>query len=175
MATPITPSVRPARPRPRPRRATKTRQTAFLDGLRETGTLSGAARQSHVSRSTHYRWLARDPDYESAFAAATDEATDRLEEEARRRALDGVDEPIFYRGERIGVTRRYSDALLILLLRAKRPEQFRDTVDLTTRTDDTGTVLDPAIIKTLTDEEIQLARRLGRKLAGLDQATKEPS
>ena len=92
---------------------------------------------------------------------------DALEQEARRRALEGVEEPVFCRGERVGVIRRYSDALLILLLKAKRPEQFRDVVDLSGRTDDELATIDPDILKQLTDEDIEMARRLGRKLSGL--------
>ena len=58
---------------------------------------------------------------------ATDEAVaegiDLLEEEARRRAVDGVNKrPIYHRGVQVGEIAQYSDKLLIFLLERRRPE-----------------------------------------------------
>ncbi|MGH7056864.1 MAG: hypothetical protein ACREFZ_03135 [Acetobacteraceae bacterium] len=59
-------------------------------------------------------------------------AVDALEAEARRRALEGVATAVVYGGrvvlDNAGAPltiRRYSDALLTLLLRAHRPEKYR--------------------------------------------------
>ena len=166
--------VQPARPPlSRPRRATtrarRTTRAAFLQAYRRAGTLASAARQVHVSRGAHYRWLQQDPDYAAAFHEANEEVADTLETEARRRALEGVEEPVFYKGERIGSTRRYSDSLLILLLMAKRPDQFRERMDVTSTVDHGTVVIDPQILKTLTDAELHEARTMGRKLAGLKE------
>ena len=49
-----------------------------------------------------------------------------LEAEARRRAAIGVDEPVFYKGKVVGHIRKYSDNLLMFLLKAHWPEKFRD-------------------------------------------------
>jgi hypothetical protein len=58
---------------------------------------------------------------------AKEMAADRLEEEAWRRAVDGVDEPVgFYRGKPSAWVKRYSDTLLIFLLKALRPEKYRE-------------------------------------------------
>lgn len=49
-----------------------------------------------------------------------------LEQEARRRAVDGVED---FRLDRDGgehTFRRYSDTLLIFLLKAKRPDVYRE-------------------------------------------------
>ncbi|MHC5536960.1 hypothetical protein ACYOEI_01645 [Singulisphaera rosea] len=54
---------------------------------------------------------------------------DTLESEARRRALDGVEKPVFYRGQKCGAIREYSDALLMFLMKAARPERFRESYD----------------------------------------------
>ena len=158
-----------AKPRPGQRstakRARKTKQSAFLEAFRGTGTINGAARKTHIDHGSHYRWLQQDPEYAAAFEEANEDAADELEQEARRRALDGIDEPVYYRGERVGSIRKYSDHLLMLLLMAKRPEQFRERVDVTS-TVDHGVVIDPKILKTLTDAELEIARALGRKLTG---------
>ena len=154
--------------RPVAERTRKKKQSAFLEAFRETGTLGGAAEKTHVGRGSHYRWLQQDPEYAAEFKDANEESADELEQEARRRALDGVDEPVFYRGERVGSIRRYSDQMLMLLLMAKRPEQFRERVDVTSKVDH-GLVIDPEIMKTLTDQELETARTLGRKMSGLKQ------
>ena len=57
---------------------------------------------------------------------AREEAADTLEAEARRRAIEGVEEPVFHKGERVGTVRKHSDLLLIFLLKGARPQKFRD-------------------------------------------------
>ncbi len=57
---------------------------------------------------------------------AKDEAFDALEGEAHRRAVVGVLKPVYQGGQRVGAIREYSDTLLIILLKAGRPEKFRD-------------------------------------------------
>jgi hypothetical protein len=49
--------------------------------------------------------------------------TDLLEDEALRRAEDGVAEPRFYEGRLCGHVQKYSDTLLIFLLKARRPQK----------------------------------------------------
>ena len=56
-----------------------------------------------------------------------------LEAEARRRAAIGVDEPVFYKGEVVGHIRKYSDTLLMFLLKAHWPEKFRENVSIDQR------------------------------------------
>jgi hypothetical protein len=53
-------------------------------------------------------------------------AAELLEEEADRRGRDGLDEPVFYRGQQCGTKRRYSDGLLLARLKAVRPEVYRE-------------------------------------------------
>ena len=153
-------------------RGQRTKQRAFLSAFRRTGTVTGAAREAAVSRSAHYAWLDSDIEYAERFEAANEEATDELEQEARRRALEGVEELVFRGGERVGTIRKYSDPLLMMLLRAKRPHQFKESVDVTSRTDDVMAAIDPEVMKNMTDEEVSSARALLRKLAGLETSTK---
>lgn len=69
--------------------------------------------------------------FAEAMTRAKEEADDRLETEALRRAVEGVDEPVFHKGKVCGKVRRYSDGLLQALLRANRPGKFRESVDHT--------------------------------------------
>ena len=48
-----------------------------------------------------------------------------LADECRRRAL-GEDEPQFYKGKQVGVIKRYSDNLLMFLMKGAKPEVYRE-------------------------------------------------
>lgn len=110
-----------------------TWRPAFLASLALTGNVSEAARAASIDRTTAYAARETDEAFAAAWTGAIDEATDHLEAEARRRAVDGVTEPVFYQGVQCGVVRRYSDGLLQTLLKAHRPEKYRDrsAVELT--------------------------------------------
>jgi len=60
--------------------------------------------------------------FAKAWERAVEDAVDVLRAEAFRRAVQGVEEPVFHRGREIAVVRKYSDQLLGLLLRAHAPE-----------------------------------------------------
>ena len=68
----------------------------------------------------------RSEDFAAQWDNALEEGTDLLEAEARRRAVTGIDKPVYYKGEVVGSITKYSDRLLMFLLRAHRPQKFRD-------------------------------------------------
>ena len=84
----------------------------FLDAIRASGNVRLAANAAGIDRSTPYIRASRDPAFKAAWAEANEDAVDLLEAEARRRALTT------------------SDGLLMFLLRAHRPERYRDRVDV---------------------------------------------
>lgn len=104
---------------------TETRKRKFIEKLIETGNISLSARLIGVGRRTLYDARERDPEFREAWDTALEEAADLLEAEARRRAVEGVDRPIYQRGELVGYERQYSDTLLIRLLEAHKPEKYR--------------------------------------------------
>jgi hypothetical protein len=65
-------------------------------------------------------------EFAKRWADAIEQGTDALEAEARRRAIDGFKRPIFYQGKKVGDETLYSDPLMITLLKAHRPEKFRE-------------------------------------------------
>jgi hypothetical protein len=98
------------------------------------GIVSYACRAAGVNQRTHEDWLHRYPQYAEDFARAKEASTDVLEAEARRRAVTGVSRPVIYKGEQVRLASgdllyetEYSDTLLIALLGAKRPEEFRQS------------------------------------------------
>ncbi|GIV18957.1 MAG: hypothetical protein KatS3mg023_1991 [Armatimonadota bacterium] len=82
----------------------------FLAALSRGCSVSQAARLAGVSRQHAYRCRARSATFAEAWQDAWEQGTDALEDEAVRRALAG------------------SDTLLMFLLKARRPEKFRDNV-----------------------------------------------
>ena len=114
-------------------RTTRTpkKRAAFLAELAARGNVSDAAAAAGVPRQTVYDWRAADPAFAAAWDAALDQAADTMEREAFRRAVEGVEEPVYGRvakdsdGE-IGRITKYSDTLLIFLLKGARPEKYRE-------------------------------------------------
>ena len=105
----------------------------FLNYYIQLGTISKAAKKAGISRQTHYDWLKNDKKgvYHRAFELADKMAADLLEEEAFRRAVEGDTQVIYYKGEEVGRRRVYSDQLLSLLLKGKKP-QYRDNTEINT-------------------------------------------
>nr|WP_321986664.1 hypothetical protein [uncultured Lichenicoccus sp.] len=76
--------------------------------------------------------LEADANFAVSYQDALDEAADMLEAEAWRRALEGVPQPVLNSGKPVMdpvtgsamMVRRYSDTLLMLLLRGSKPEKF---------------------------------------------------
>lgn len=109
---------------------TKPRQKKFLKVLAATGNVADACHAARVSRGFAYRWRAREKNA-AAWDEAIETAADALEREAFRRAVEGVDEPVYFKGEVCGAVKRYSDGLLAKLLCAARPEKYRERSQVT--------------------------------------------
>lgn len=108
----------------------KRKQQLFLKHLADGGNVSAAATLAVVAKPTLYRWQKRFATFAEDWQVALDQAADALEAEARRRAVDGVEYPVYQGGVKVGTIRRYSDVLLIFLLKGARPGKYRDRSDV---------------------------------------------
>lgn len=104
------------------------KKRAFIAAYAECGTVTRAAEIAGIDRTMHYDYLKSDPDYAKACEAAYEQAGERLEQEARRRAVEGVKKPVFYQGKECGVVNEYSDTLLIFLLKGAKPEKYKERI-----------------------------------------------
>jgi len=86
------------------------KKRVFLKAFVEAGTLLGAERLSKISRDHHYYEWRHDPEYMAAFEDAKEQAIQRLETALRKRAIER------------------SDTAAIFLLKAARPEIYRDVI-----------------------------------------------
>lgn len=109
----------------------KIQRERFLEAFALVGNVTDAANEAGIDRGLHYDWLKSDPEYAARYAQAAERAVDALEREARRRAVVGTEEPVYHLGKPVGSIRKYSDVLLIFLLKGARPEKYRDRWELT--------------------------------------------
>jgi len=127
-----TPKKKPRRPtKPTRKRSSSDWVGPFLQALARTGNIKASCLAARVHRSTVYDRRDQDQEFARAMAHALDDAVDDLEAEAWRRAREGCQRPVFYRGEVAGHTIEYSDALMALLLKAHRPEKYRERYEHT--------------------------------------------
>jgi hypothetical protein len=98
----------------------------FLALLSEYGNVARAADEAALSRVALYARRARDEEFAADWDEAARIGAARLEDEARRRAVEGWDEPVWHKGIQCGTTRKYSDTLLICLLKAHHPEKYAE-------------------------------------------------
>ena len=122
---------------------------AFLTAFRESGNVRLACEAAKIDRKTAYNLRDADKAFAADWEHAQAEAADLLEEEARRRAYQGVQRLKFHNGALITipvpsadgtplldkdgkpvmmpyVEHEYSDTLLIFLLKATNPEKYRE-------------------------------------------------
>jgi hypothetical protein len=105
----------------------QAKKRAFLEAFKRCASISKAARLAKVNRATHYDWM-QDEDYAKEFESAKPIAAQALEDEAVRRANQGVLKPVYYQGKKVGSIREYSDTLLIFLLKGALPDKYKERV-----------------------------------------------
>lgn len=107
----------------------------FLAALAESPNVTRAAKLAGITRTYVYAVRGEDKEFALAWDNALEAAIDNAIGEVYRRGVEGVEEPIFYQGKESGAVRKYSDNLLMFLVKAHRPE-YRDSV----KTDNTHKV-----------------------------------
>lgn len=99
------------RKRPGETRARRQWEPAFLRSLAAGSSVTAAASAVGISRQEVYRMRREEPEFATDMDDAREEGADTLEDVAYQRATEGG-----------------SDLLLIFLLKAKRPEIYREQV-----------------------------------------------
>jgi hypothetical protein len=103
-----------------------TQKGLFLEALAQTGNVTLAAEHAGVNRTTPYGWRDNSDSFAAKWYEAIHEAGDRLEAEARRRAVEGTQKPVYQGGKLVGHVQEYSDTLLIFLMKGANPEKYRE-------------------------------------------------
>jgi hypothetical protein len=149
----------------------------WLDLFEWCGMVTMACKLSGISRTTVYEARQRDEEFATAWADVEERTTDRMEREAYRRAVEGHDSPILYKGEivkdedgRHVVEREYSDTLLTFLLKARKPATYRDNVSVQHSGPDGGPIVVAPIEIPDTDEYRQRVARIAAQALGVSVA-----
>ena len=106
---------------------TKPKRELFLEALRAGWTVANAATRSGFARQRFYELRESDETFAQEWDEAIESGTQVLEDELHRRAMEGWDEETFDGdGALMRRVRRYSPALLIFSLKARKPDVYRD-------------------------------------------------
>lgn len=112
-----------------PEKAAPVWEKAFLSALSEAGVVRYACKAAGVTSQAVYLRRAEVPEFAAAWVQALDDAADLLESEAVRRGRDGIVEHVVGKGGEVYENTKYSDTLLIFLLKGARPEKYRERFD----------------------------------------------
>jgi hypothetical protein len=96
----------------------------YLWHLMQFGVLDAAAEAADVARTRAWEWRVKDPKFGAAAAHCMQLSRDRLEQAAVRRAVEGVERGVYFKGQKIGTEREYSDVVLIFLMKHLYPERY---------------------------------------------------
>ena len=141
-----------------PERLSIERRRLFLRAFAVRGIVLEGCRAAGVSRGAVEHWKSSSEWFYELYQIAIEEAADRIEAEAMRRAVDGYDEPVIYQGMPTSVTdpvtgeqrmltvRKYSDALMALVLKGARPEKYRDNHKVEIEGSGGGVLIVPGVI-----------------------------
>jgi hypothetical protein len=110
-------------------------EAEFLKSMALGWSVSKSAWTAGISSITAYQWkrdslasLREDGSYADDFCvrwdAAYEDGVDVLEDAAHRRAVHGVEKPVYQQGVMVGTVTEYSDTLLGLALRGKKPARY---------------------------------------------------
>lgn len=106
---------------------TQSNLDALVDELtRNCGDFYEACRTCLLSPSFVRKWMKEDEDVKQIIDSACEVGALQLDSAAIKRAVNGVDEDVFYQGEVVGQVKKYSDSLLALLLKKRRREVYGD-------------------------------------------------
>ncbi|MDJ0978046.1 MAG: hypothetical protein QNI87_05880 [Erythrobacter sp.] len=109
---------------------TDNRQAVFLKSLQLFGNVRLACRSASVSAQTAYRARRRSAGFALAWDAALVAARAHAEATLADRAINGVEEAVFYHGEEVARRKRYDSRLLLAhLARLDRLEEREEVAE----------------------------------------------
>lgn len=103
---------------------------AFIEELAESANVAHSCRVAGVTTKAAYKWAKSHPDFKDEWDEALEQGISALEQEARRRAMTGTPRGVYHKGEKVETITEFSDTLCIFLLKAHRPEKYRERIDV---------------------------------------------
>lgn len=100
------------------------RKQKFLEALSTYGNITSAAGVVGVSASTVKRHMSEDEFFAECVNVAKAQHLAKLEAAATKRAVEGVEKAVWFKGQKVGTETVYSDGLLQTLLAANDRERY---------------------------------------------------
>lgn len=104
---------------------------AFLAQYQQHGLKATAAKAVGTTTKAVDKLALDCIEFESALLEAEELAADVIEREAYRRAVEGVEKGVYYKGIHMDTEVVYSDTLMVKMLEAKRRRQFGNKTEIT--------------------------------------------
>lgn len=103
-----------------------TEMESFCEILRVSFSVDLAAKKLGYHPVSLHRYKDSHPEFAKMWDLAQQIALNNLESEAYRRAVLGVEKPVWYKGVEVGYVLEYSDSLLSKLLEGNHPEKYKN-------------------------------------------------
>lgn len=103
---------------------TDKQKIIFLDELSQHGVIKYACQKAGISRLTFYYNYQSDEEFRRLVEDAFALGAINIEDEAKIRAVEGVEEEVYFKGEMVGTVRKFSDFLLTFLLKGNFPYKY---------------------------------------------------
>lgn len=96
----------------------------FLEAIARGWSIARAAKTAGVTLAAPYEFRRNNAAFAQQWRMAYEAGTDRMEDTAVDRAINGVQEGVWHKGQLVGFQVRYSDSLLQFLLKSRRPHKY---------------------------------------------------
>ncbi len=103
------------------------KKRAYLEGLAMTPSFGEAARLAGISARTGWNYRSEASGrFSELLEVALQMGLRRAEDEGWRRGVEGWEEPVYQGGKLVGTKLVKSDTMLIFMLKAGKPEKYRE-------------------------------------------------
>ena len=103
---------------------TPAKRKQFLKVLSETGCVRDACRVVGISSTSAYRTKRRLPEFSAQWDSALAMAGSEIETLAWQRAVEGIEEPVYYYGKFSHMRRKRSDGIFRMILMASNKKKY---------------------------------------------------
>jgi hypothetical protein len=111
---------------------TAKKKELFLEEVKKDANVTRSAEAINVSRTCLYEHKRDDEEFSEAWDKAVEVGEvaliENLERECDRRAVEGVDKPVYQQGQMVGYVRHYSDSLLMFRLKKLDPRYAKQVI-----------------------------------------------
>lgn len=103
------------------------RKALFIESMRQYGIVTVAADYAGITRQSAHKWRRLDKAFAAQWKEAKSISFGLLEKAANERARVGWEEEVYGKGGYVGTRKRYSDTILMFLMKAGNKKRYGDS------------------------------------------------